>query len=64
MCKYGSCVLGACIESSNAKIIKLMHALLTKLMSLFPNDTSAQLAENAVHYEELSGLYSTVKVVS
>lgn len=58
------CGLGACIESSNAKIIKLIHALLTKLMSLFPNDSSAQLTENAAHYEELGGLYSTVRDVS
>lgn len=30
--------LGACINSSNSKIIRLIHLLLTKLMALFPTE--------------------------
>ncbi|KAF5288689.1 hypothetical protein FQR65_LT11954 [Abscondita terminalis] len=50
--------LGACITSSNAKIIKLIHGLLTKLMSLFPTERTN--SNMSCKYEELEILYSSV----
>ncbi|KAK9874414.1 hypothetical protein WA026_002761 [Henosepilachna vigintioctopunctata] len=48
--------LGACINTSNTKIIKLIHTLLSKLMSIFPTDrTTANAA-----CKELDVLYATV----
>lgn len=50
--------LGSCITSSNNKIIKLVHGLLTKLMSIFPTERSNTTV--SCKYEELEVLYSTV----
>ncbi|KAL3270789.1 hypothetical protein HHI36_021313 [Cryptolaemus montrouzieri] len=50
--------LGTCINSSNVKIIKLIHALLTKLMSIFPTERTN--SNVSCKYEELDVLYTTV----
>nr|XP_022907724.1 transformation/transcription domain-associated protein [Onthophagus taurus] len=50
--------LGACVQSPNSKVIKAMHTLLHKLMSIFPTErTNSNLS---CKYEELEMLYSTV----
>lgn len=50
--------IGACLTSTNNKIIKLVHNLLTKLMSLFPMErTNTTLS---CKNEELDVLYSTI----
>lgn len=49
--------LGACITSTNNKIIKLVHGLLTKLMALFPTERSNT---TVCKYEELEILYTTI----
>lgn len=50
--------LGCCIQSSNSKVIKLIHTLLHKLMAIFPAErTNSNIA---CKYEELDVLYSTV----
>ncbi|XP_011636974.1 transformation/transcription domain-associated protein [Pogonomyrmex barbatus] len=50
--------ISACIASSNTKIIRLVHALLSRLMTIFPAEqTSTNVASK---YEELDTLYSTV----
>lgn len=55
--------LGVCIVSSNVKIIKLVHGLLSKLMTLFPPERSS--ANVVYKYEELEPLYVHVgKVIS
>uniref|UniRef100_A0A1Y1MXI9 FAT domain-containing protein n=3 Tax=Photinus pyralis TaxID=7054 RepID=A0A1Y1MXI9_PHOPY len=50
--------LGACITSTNAKIIKLIHGLLSKLMALFPTERAN--SNMTCKYEELEVLYSTI----
>lgn len=45
--------LGACITSTNSKIIKLVHGLLSKLMALFPPERSGN-AELEVLYTNVS----------
>ncbi|KAF5284945.1 hypothetical protein FQA39_LY16900 [Lamprigera yunnana] len=50
--------LGACITSSNAKIIKLIHGLLTKLMSLFPTERTN--SNMGYKHEELDALYTHI----
>ncbi|XP_015602005.1 transformation/transcription domain-associated protein [Cephus cinctus] len=50
--------LGACIASSNTKVIRLVHGLLSRLMTIFPTEpTSSNVASK---YEELDTLYTTV----
>ncbi|XP_046480160.1 transformation/transcription domain-associated protein [Neodiprion pinetum] len=50
--------LGACIASSNTKVIRLVHGLLSRLMTIFPTEpTSSTVASK---YEELDTLYTTV----
>lgn len=50
--------IGACITSSNTKIIRLVHGLLSRLMTIFPAE---QASPNiAPKYEELDTLYTTV----
>lgn len=50
--------IGACIASSNTKIIRLVHGLLSRLMTIFPAE---QVSPNiAPKYEELDTLYTTV----
>lgn len=50
--------IGACITSSNTKIIRLVHGLLSRLMTIFPAEpTSSTVASK---YEELDTLYTTV----
>lgn len=56
-------VSGACIQTQISKIIKLVHNLLTKLMSMFPMERTATNASSK--YDELDGLYLNVgKVIS
>ncbi|XP_055697058.1 transcription-associated protein 1 isoform X2 [Phlebotomus papatasi] len=45
--------LSVCVNCTNTKVIRLMHSLLAKLMSLFPTDSHHK-------YEELETLYATV----
>lgn len=53
--------LGACITCSNSKVIRLVHGFLTKLMSIFPTEsTEVSLASK---HEEFESLYSTVRKV-
>ncbi|GFG36813.1 hypothetical protein Cfor_08647 [Coptotermes formosanus] len=54
--------IAACITSSNSKVIRLVHGLLSRLMSIFPTEpTSSNVASK---YEELECLYACVgKVV-
>ncbi|XP_028982080.1 transformation/transcription domain-associated protein [Diachasma alloeum] len=50
--------LGACIASANTKVIRLVHGLLSRLMTLFPTEpTSSTVASK---HEELDTLYTTV----
>ncbi|XP_057664226.1 transcription-associated protein 1 [Diorhabda carinulata] len=50
--------IGACITSTNSRVIKLVHNLLTKLFTLFPMErTNTNLS---CKYEELDILYATV----
>lgn len=50
--------IGACIASSNTKVIRLVHGLLSRLMTIFPAEaTSANIASK---HEELDTLYATV----
>ncbi|XP_044261128.1 transcription-associated protein 1 [Tribolium madens] len=49
--------LSACLTSTNNKIIKLVHGLLTKLMTLFPTERSSN---TVCKYEELDILYTAV----
>ncbi|EZA54681.1 Transformation/transcription domain-associated protein [Ooceraea biroi] len=50
--------IGACIASSNTKIIRLVHSLLSRLMTIFPAEPTASSV--ASKYEELDTLYTTV----
>ncbi|XP_045469394.1 transcription-associated protein 1 isoform X2 [Harmonia axyridis] len=50
--------ISACISSTNSKVIKLIHALLTKLMSIFPTERTNSTV--SCKYEELDVLYTTV----
>ncbi|PNF39458.1 hypothetical protein B7P43_G11093, partial [Cryptotermes secundus] len=54
--------IAACITCSNSKVIRLVHGLLSRLMSIFPTEpTSSNVASK---YEELECLYACVgKVV-
>ena len=47
-----------CMNHSNAKIVKLTHALLLKLMTTFPTDPSNPTAPSK--YEELEDLYAKI----
>lgn len=50
--------ISACIASSNTKIIRLVHGLLSRLMTIFPAEpTSSTVASK---YEELDTLYTAV----
>lgn len=57
-CKTLQKGLNACISSSNNKIIRLTHALLTRLMSIFPTEPSTSSVSSK--YEELECIYSSV----
>ncbi|KAL7293008.1 hypothetical protein TKK_0013455 [Trichogramma kaykai] len=50
--------LGACIFSSNTKVIRLVNGLLSRLMTIFP--TESPTATAASKHEELDTLYTTV----
>ncbi|XP_017777683.1 PREDICTED: transformation/transcription domain-associated protein isoform X2 [Nicrophorus vespilloides] len=50
--------IGACITSSNNKIVRYVHTLLHKLMGLFPTERTN--TNMSCKYEELEILYSTV----
>ncbi|KAJ9592433.1 hypothetical protein L9F63_015849, partial [Diploptera punctata] len=54
--------IAACITSSNSKVIRLVHGLLSHLMKIFPTEpTNSNVASK---YEELECLYASVgKVV-
>ncbi|XP_034936834.1 transformation/transcription domain-associated protein [Chelonus insularis] len=50
--------LGACISSNNTKVIRLVHGLLSRLVTIFPPEpTSSSVASK---YDELDTLYTTV----
>lgn len=48
--------IGTCIASSNTKIIRLVHGLLSRLMTIFPAESSPAASK----YEELETLYAAV----
>ncbi|GAB1859196.1 Transformation/transcription domain-associated protein [Camponotus japonicus] len=50
--------IGACIASNNTKIIRLVHGLLSRLMTIFPAESTSSNVSSK--YEELDTLYSTV----
>ncbi|XP_067013941.2 transformation/transcription domain-associated protein [Anabrus simplex] len=50
--------LAVCITSSNSKVIRLVHALMTRLMATFPTESTT--ASVASKYEELETLYSSL----
>ncbi|XP_012223234.1 transformation/transcription domain-associated protein isoform X2 [Linepithema humile] len=50
--------IGACIASSNTKVIRLVHGLLSRLMTIFPAEATP--ANIASKHEELDTLYATV----
>ncbi|XP_049942725.1 transformation/transcription domain-associated protein [Schistocerca serialis cubense] len=50
--------LAACVTSSNTKVIRLTHSLMTRLMSYFPTESTT--ATVASKYEELECLYSSL----
>lgn len=50
--------IGACIASTNTKIIRLVHSLLSRLMTIFPAEPT--VSNVASKYEELDTLYTTV----
>ncbi|XP_033222256.1 transformation/transcription domain-associated protein [Belonocnema kinseyi] len=50
--------LGACIASTNTKVIRLVHGLLSKLMAQFPTESTSSTVGS--RYEELDTLYTTV----
>lgn len=50
--------LTVCISSNNSKVVRLTHAFLTKLMSVFPAET--HISGPASKYEELEGLYASI----
>lgn len=53
--------LGACITCTNSKVIRLVHGFLSRLMSIFPTEsTDSTLASK---HDELEVLYSTVRKV-
>jgi transformation/transcription domain-associated protein len=53
--------LAACMTCANFKVIRLVHGLLSRLMTLFPTEP---LSSNvASQHEELNGLYATVSRV-
>lgn len=50
--------LAVCITSSSSKVIRLVHAFLAKLMSIFPTEPPASTV--ASKYEELECLYACI----
>jgi len=50
--------LTVCMSSNNSKIIRLTHAFLTKLMTIFPTET--HMSGMSSKYEELEGLYGNM----
>ncbi|GLH10296.1 Transcription-associated protein 1, partial [Gryllus bimaculatus] len=50
--------LAACIASSNSKVIRLVHGLMTLLMGIFPPESTT--ASVASKYEELKCLYTSL----
>ncbi|XP_033101198.1 transformation/transcription domain-associated protein-like isoform X1 [Anneissia japonica] len=50
--------IAACLTCSNSKVIRAVHTLLTKLMSLFPTESSTSTV--ASKHEELECLYASV----
>lgn len=50
--------LGACIASNNTKVIRLVHGLLSRLMTLFPTESTSSTV--ASKHDELDTLYTTV----
>ncbi|XP_008557972.1 transformation/transcription domain-associated protein [Microplitis demolitor] len=54
--------LSACLTSNNTKVIRLMHALMSRLMSIFPTESTVPsgVAPPASKYDELNTLYTAV----
>ncbi|XP_032685098.1 transformation/transcription domain-associated protein [Odontomachus brunneus] len=52
--------IGACIASNNTKIIRLVHGLLSRLMTIFPAELTSSNVNVSSKNEELDTLYATV----
>ncbi|XP_011505966.1 PREDICTED: transformation/transcription domain-associated protein [Ceratosolen solmsi marchali] len=50
--------LGACIANTNTKVIRLVHGLLSRLMTIFPTEPTTSTV--ASKHEELESLYGTI----
>lgn len=53
--------LASCMTCSNFKVIRLVHGLLSRLMTLFPTESAT--SNVASQHEELNALYATVSRV-
>lgn len=53
--------IAACMTCPNSRVIRMVHTLLTRLMSIFP--TEAATSNVASKYEELECLYACVSKV-
>ncbi|XP_065834052.1 transformation/transcription domain-associated protein-like isoform X2 [Oscarella lobularis] len=53
--------ISSCMSSQNTKVIRAISSLLTKLVSIFPAESSSSSA--ASKYEELDGLYASISRV-
>lgn len=60
MLRFCFVFVGACVGSSNSKVIKLVYVFLNKLMALFPAEKSSVVA---CKHEELCTLYTIVNEV-
>ncbi|XP_014255602.1 transformation/transcription domain-associated protein [Cimex lectularius] len=58
VCKTLQKGINTCISSTNNKIIRLSHSLLTRLMKIFPTESSTSSVSSK--YEELECIYSSV----
>ncbi|XP_044007561.1 transformation/transcription domain-associated protein isoform X2 [Aphidius gifuensis] len=50
--------LGLCVNNTNTKVIRLVHGLLSRLMTIFPTEPTASAV--ASKYDELDTLYTTI----
>ncbi|XP_065334181.1 transformation/transcription domain-associated protein isoform X2 [Cloeon dipterum] len=59
--KYLQKGLNACMTCTNYKVIRLVHGLLSRLMSVFPTEPAT--SQVASQHDELNGLYASVSRV-
>ncbi|XP_058851892.1 transformation/transcription domain-associated protein isoform X5 [Acipenser ruthenus] len=52
--------IAACMTCGNTKVLRAVHTLLTRLMSIFPTEPSECTSNVASKYEELECLYAAV----